>query len=206
MSENNYGVLMMKSTVGVSDDINNISSPGIYLIPPSNPSSPDSLGGVLTIHSGSPIRRTFISDSVICLTSTKSGNSWTDWRGPLSRANPFADIKSDGATAIAEALSNLGFGQSIQREGYLIWPGGLIMQWGTLTGNQGNLGAGYPIAFKERAYQALASLNDKTDGAVDGISLYITTANLTNKTSLIVLNKGKDLLGVTTASYFVIGK
>ena len=80
------------------------------------------------------------------------------------------------------------------------------MQWGTLTGNQGNLGAGYPIAFKEQAYQAFTALNDKTDGAVDGISLYVPTANLTNRTSLIALNKGKDLLGVTTASYFVIGK
>ncbi|MFK5165268.1 gp53-like domain-containing protein, partial [Propionibacterium freudenreichii] len=27
----------------------------------------------------------------------------------LSRANPFADIKSDGAAAITAALSNLGF-------------------------------------------------------------------------------------------------
>lgn len=80
------------------------------------------------------------------------------------------------------------------------------MQWGTLTGDQGNLGAGYPIAFKERAFQALTSLNDKTAGAVDGISLYVPTANLTNKTSLIALNKGKDLLGTVTASYFVIGK
>lgn len=111
MSENNYGALMMKSTVGVSDDINAILSPGIYLIPSANTSSPDSLGGVLTIHSGSPIRRTFISDSIICLTSTRNGNTWTAWRGPLSRTNPFADIKADGAAAIAEALSNLGLKQ-----------------------------------------------------------------------------------------------
>ena len=124
----------------------------------------------------------------------------------LSRTNPFADIKSDGTAAVATALSNLGFGQSVAREGYLIWPGGLIMQWGTLTGDQGNLGAGYPIAFKERAFQALTSMNDKTAGAVDGITLYVPTANLNNKTSLIALNKGKDLLGTVTASYFVIGK
>ena len=103
-------------------------------------------------------------------------------------------------------LSNLGFGQSVAREGYLIWPGGLIMPWGTLTGDQGNLGAGYPIAFKERVFQALTSMNDKTAGAVDGITLYVPTANLANKTSLIALNKGKDLQGTVTASYFVIGK
>ncbi|EKW0741618.1 hypothetical protein N0P44_001606 [Citrobacter freundii] len=108
MSENNYGAMMIKSAVGVSDDINEILSPGIYLIPPANTSSPDSGGGALIIHSGSPIRRTFTSDSVICLTSTRNGNAWTSWRGPLSRKNPFADIKADGAAAIAEALSNLG--------------------------------------------------------------------------------------------------
>ncbi|WP_193144018.1 pyocin knob domain-containing protein [Citrobacter freundii] len=117
MSENNYGALMMKSTVGVSDDINAILSPGIYLIPSANTSSPDSLGGVLTIHSGSPIRRTFISDSIICLTSTRNGNTWTAWRGPLSRTNPFADIKADGAAAIAEALSNLGLDRFVQTKG-----------------------------------------------------------------------------------------
>ncbi|WP_446715146.1 gp53-like domain-containing protein [Citrobacter sp. RHBSTW-00271] len=101
---------------------------------------------------------------------------------------------------------NVGFGQSVAHEGYLIWPGGLIMQWGTLTGDQGNLGAGYPIAFKELVFQALTSMNDKTAGAVDGITLYVPTANLANKTSLIALNKGKDLQGTVTASYFVIGK
>ena len=125
----------------------------------------------------------------------------TELAKKMDKARNGADIPD-----VAAFLNNLGFGQSVQREGYLIWPGGLIMQWGTLTGNQGNLGAGYPIAFKERAYQAFTALSDKTDGAVDGISLYVPTANLTNRTSLIALNKGKDLLGVTTASYFVIGK
>lgn len=110
MSENNYGALMMKSTVGVSDDIDAILSPGIYPIPPSNTSSPDSEGGILVIHTGTPIRRSFISDSTICLTSTHNGNAWTAWKGPLARTNPFADIKADGAAAVAEALSNLGLG------------------------------------------------------------------------------------------------
>jgi len=62
------------------------------------------------------------------------------------------------------------------------------------------------MAFKERVFQVLLTLNDKTAGAVDGISLYATRDNFTNKTILVVQNKGKDLLGVTTASYFAIGK
>ncbi|MDE9635369.1 carbohydrate kinase, partial [Citrobacter freundii] len=38
----------------------------------------------------------------------------------LSRAHPFADIKADGAEAIAEALSNLGLADSEGRVGRLI--------------------------------------------------------------------------------------
>ncbi|WP_238337786.1 pyocin knob domain-containing protein [Enterobacter kobei] len=116
MSENNYGALMMKSAIGASDDINAIFQPGIYIIPPSNTSSPDATGGVLTVHSGTPIRRTFTSDSVICLTSTRNGSTWSLWKGPLSRINPFADIKADGAAAVAAALSNLGLREAAKRD------------------------------------------------------------------------------------------
>lgn len=108
MSENNYAAMMIKSAVAVGDDINAIISPGIYIIPPANASSPDATGGVLTVHTGTPIRRTFTSDAVIALTSTRNGSAWTPWKGPLSRTNPFADIKTDGSAAILEALTNLG--------------------------------------------------------------------------------------------------
>lgn len=112
MSENNYGAMMMKAAVGVSDDINAILSPGIYIIPAGNTTSPDSGGGVLIVYSGSPVRRVFVSESVITLTSTRNGTSWTAWRGALSRTNPFADIKSDGA--VAQALTNLGVSPYVQ--------------------------------------------------------------------------------------------
>ncbi|MFC2783698.1 hypothetical protein ACHHZC_21920 [Citrobacter freundii complex sp. 2024EL-00228] len=110
MSENNYGAMMMKTGVDIADDINAISSPGFYLIPPGNNSSPDKEGGILIIHAGPPVRRTFTSDALIALTSTKNGDSWSSWKGVLSRPNPFGDIKSDGPTAVATALSNLGLG------------------------------------------------------------------------------------------------
>lgn len=69
----------------------------------------------------------------------------------LSRANPFADIKSDGAAAISTALTNLQLGEAAKRNvgsganqipdmgsfgilknaiGYQYLPGGLILQWG----------------------------------------------------------------------------
>ena len=125
----------------------------------------------------------------------------TELAKKMDKARNGADIPD-----VAAFLNNLGFGQSISATGYQILPGGLIFQWGTATGDQGNLGAGYPMAFKERVFQILLTLNDKTAGAVDGISLYATRDNFTNKTTLIVQNKGKDLLGVTTASYLAIGK
>lgn len=50
----------------------------------------------------------------------------------LSRAHPFADIKADGAAAIAEALSNLGFRERLlEASGYFELPGGLLLQWGS---------------------------------------------------------------------------
>lgn len=111
MSENNYAAMMIKSAVAVGDDINAILSPGIYIIPPANTSSPDATGGVLTVHTGTPIRRTFTSDAVIALTSTRNGGVWTAWKGPLSRTHPGADIKADGVAAVAEFLANIGLGE-----------------------------------------------------------------------------------------------
>ncbi|MCU4026034.1 MAG: H-type lectin domain-containing protein [Enterobacter sp.] len=49
----------------------------------------------------------------------------------LSRINPFADIKSDGAAAISTALANLGFRERLlEASGYFELPGGLLLQWG----------------------------------------------------------------------------
>jgi len=49
----------------------------------------------------------------------------------LSRAHPFADIKADGAAAIAEALANLGFGEG---ENWTKFPGGTVRQRGSVSG------------------------------------------------------------------------
>ena len=68
----------------------------------------------------------------------------------LSRANPFADIKSDGAAAISTALTNLGLGEAAKRNvgtganqipdmsayssgsGWQKLPDGSIEQWGRI--------------------------------------------------------------------------
>lgn len=85
----------------------------------------------------------------------------------LSRANPFADIKSDGAAAIAEALTNLGLGTAAKRDvgtgtnnipdmnsfasgtGWSRLPNGKILQWGSYS-NPGSVFSGtvnFPIPF-----------------------------------------------------------
>ncbi|HAO5541893.1 TPA: hypothetical protein IP609_001275 [Escherichia coli] len=69
----------------------------------------------------------------------------------LSRANPFADIKSDGAAAISTALTNLGLGEAAKRNvgtganqipdmsayssgsGWQKLPDGSIEQWGRIS-------------------------------------------------------------------------
>ncbi|HAE76471.1 MAG TPA: hypothetical protein DCG73_01370 [Morganella sp. (in: Bacteria)] len=137
------------------------------------------------------------------LVTTELGKkaSVADANSKLAKDKNGADIPDKEAF-----IGNLGFEASIGATGWQILPGGLIFQWGTVTGDRGNLGAAYPMAFKERVFQVLLTLNDKTAGEVEGISLYATRDNFTNKTTLIVQNKGKDLLGVTTASYFAIGK
>lgn len=89
----------------------------------------------------------------------------------LSRAHPFADIKADGAAAIAEALGNLGlktaalrdvgtsanqipdmsnFASLLTTSGYQKLPSGLIIQWGSVnipTTGLGSIDVTYPIAY-----------------------------------------------------------
>ncbi|ELE3670392.1 hypothetical protein RMI71_001314 [Escherichia coli] len=73
----------------------------------------------------------------------------------LSRANPFADIKSDGAAAISTALTNLGLGEAryvIQRGAnangaWIRWSDGAIEVFGTGGSNDNGLAkVVYPIA------------------------------------------------------------
>lgn len=84
MSENNYGALMMKLTVGVSDDINAILSPGIYPIPAGNDSSPVASGGVLIVHAGEYLRRSFLSDLPGQISSryNPTQKQWEKWKFP----------------------------------------------------------------------------------------------------------------------------
>ena len=87
MSENNYGALMMKSEISATDNIDKIFTPGIYRIPSNNDSSPDLNGGELTVFSGFPKRRAFVSNRVSCIISTcnSEDDKWSAWFRPLMR-------------------------------------------------------------------------------------------------------------------------
>lgn len=98
----------------------------------------------------------------------------------LSRQHPFADIKTDGAAAVAEALSNLGIKSAALRDvgtganqipdmssftfsnatqGFMKYPGGFIEQWFIATIPQstsatvnGTIDVLFPNPFPNRCY------------------------------------------------------
>lgn len=106
----------------------------------------------------------------------------------LSRANPFADIKSDGAAAISTALTNLGLKTAAQRDvgtgatqipdmaafssgtGWLKLPNGKILQWGVYTGAATSGTINFPIPFITTPGRVVISMSGTaTTGAVSYI-------------------------------------
>lgn len=68
----------------------------------------------------------------------------------LSRQNPFADIKADGAAAVSSALANLGLGATsatLAQNGWQRFPSGLILQWGYNVVLNGVVSVTFPIPF-----------------------------------------------------------
>lgn len=87
----------------------------------------------------------------------------------LSRAHPFADIKADGAAAIAEALSNLGFGSFPQYQ--IFGDGQHIIQHGTGGSNSSGI---VDIVFP-KAYTTTNNLNVIATATAITPSNYIVT-------------------------------
>ena len=108
----------------------------------------------------------------------------------------------DGSGSLKHAFDFTG---SLSLSGYQRLPGGLIIQWGLVTGTTGALTATYPIAFPNGVLQLVATLGDKTSGVTGGISLYCTNAGASSKTLASVLSNGSDYVGGTTARYIAIG-
>lgn len=112
----------------------------------------------------------------------------------LSRSNPFGDIASDGPEAIAKALANLQLGEAAKRNvgtganqipdmnsflcslasnGYMKFPGGLIVQWanaGPLVGNSSAL-LSFPIPFPNQLLVAVPYTGSTVAAQNLGVSL-----------------------------------
>ncbi|WP_249543699.1 gp53-like domain-containing protein [Escherichia coli] len=134
----------------------------------------------------------------------------------LSRANPFADIKSDGAAAISTALTNLGLGELslagtasgvIGLNGYVTIPliisgsrRTLIIQWGQARfGGSGGEDAGYlndfPFAFPSACYGMIVSHVGHTPSGAGILSA-----------SAITSNQFRGFSSIATAANAVLGR
>lgn len=140
----------------------------------------------------------------------------------LSRANPFADIKSDGAAAISTALTNLGLGEAAKRNvgtganqipdmgsfmlsasvpGYQKLPSGLIIQWGPIDvplTSQDTV-TYFPIAFPNRCLLVFAT-QDYTPGSAN--VGYIACAGYNQDPVKFISRAGVPGIG---ASFFALG-
>ncbi|HHL4304966.1 gp53-like domain-containing protein [Escherichia coli] len=149
----------------------------------------------------------------------------------LSRANPFADIKSDGAAAISTALTNLGLGEAAKRDvgngqnqipdmsawecggdtttGWRRSPDGYIEQWGLTEATTNEVLINFPIPFPT----AVISINEHDQAPVAGKMSVWQFYKLTNSNviaeNLGSLDKGNPSFNVPTVAgcrWFATGR
>ena len=108
----------------------------------------------------------------------------------LSRANPFADIKSDGAAAISTALTNLGLKSAAQRDvgtgtnqipdmnsftsgtNWMKFPSGKIIQWGYQTSSSsGSVVVNFPIPFPTQCFGVTGAGTDASAANIAGCQI-----------------------------------
>lgn len=145
----------------------------------------------------------------------------------LSRANPFADIKSDGAAAISTALTNLGLGDAAKKNvgtgsgqipdmssfgnqradsGYQYLPGGLILQWAIAITKTSPETVSFPIAFPTRALCVVAT-DQSVGGTGQGFALTAQNFTRTNF-QLRAYQTGTNAessIGAGGFNYFAVG-
>ncbi|MGE2346045.1 gp53-like domain-containing protein [Enterobacter asburiae] len=142
----------------------------------------------------------------------------------LSRANPFADIKSDGAAAISTALTNLGLGTAATKNvgtgsgqipdmssftasrastGWQKLPGGLIIQWGQAATNTSSLATvAYPIPFPNNVFQVIGSCLDVNNADIVAIN---STDGINFNLVAWVATSGSVLRTTTPVKWIAIG-
>ncbi|ENK7136601.1 hypothetical protein AB3Y72_002098 [Enterobacter roggenkampii] len=108
----------------------------------------------------------------------------------LSRGHPFADIKSDGAAAVDEALSNLGLKSAAKRDvgtgtnqipdmnsfasgaGWMKFPSGKIIQYGYQTSSSsGSVVVSFPIPFPTQCFGVTGAGTDASAANIAGCQI-----------------------------------
>ncbi|UOZ20082.1 hypothetical protein LCD39_08810 [Enterobacter asburiae] len=144
----------------------------------------------------------------------------------LSRANPFADIKSDGAAAISTALTNLGLKEAAKRDvgtgtnqipdmgsftsqkagptsnGWQKLPGGLIVQWYTATHPADSTAWSYnfPIPFPNAFLADSVVVSGSTDNRT-----YINGSTASNIARQWIVSRDQNTGGSVSLSSIVVG-
>ena len=140
----------------------------------------------------------------------------------LSRANPFADIKSDGAAAISTALTNLGLGEaaklpaisgSLSSSGWIKIPviegKSFIIQWGIIGPSDSKTGVAtgsYPIAFPNSAFMAFIA--EKTAVSTGPIGINSWGVSELTKTELKAICAARTIstsAATETGDFLVLG-
>ncbi|HGE6881332.1 TPA: hypothetical protein ACGB1E_004328 [Citrobacter amalonaticus] len=137
----------------------------------------------------------------------------------LSREHPFADIKADGAAAVAEALSNLGLGTAAKRDvgtgenqipdmssfgagsGWSQLPNGKLLQWGTYTGSATTGTINFPVPFPISVGRVIMSLSG-TSADAGSIAYVLQDDNSLSKTSFFFRRAGAQV----RFNWFCIGE
>lgn len=145
----------------------------------------------------------------------------------LQRTDPFGDIKADGASAIAAALSNLGLGEAAKKNvgtganqipdmnsftfgstttaDWYKLPGGLLIQSGINA--VGYIGSpftiGLPVAFSNANYRIVASYDNARADATYGFAM----SALPSTASAFTINSSSNAsVGPVYAYWIAIGK
>jgi phage-related tail fiber protein len=113
-----------------------------------------------------------------------------------------ADAGTDDATIVTPKKMRWGFQILKAVNGYIVFPswlGGLVIQWGRVSGNGGaDIATAFPIPFPNAMYSLIATLNYTPGSAVNG---YVDT-NVTNLTAFYAKH---TFSGVTSFQWLAVG-
>ena len=116
---------------------------------------------------------------------------------------PQVDAGTDDATIVTPKKLRWGFQIQKATNGFIVFPswlGGLIIQWGTFSGNGGvDLAIGYPIGFPNAVFSTVATLQYTPTAAMNG---YVDVAPGLSRSSFYAKH---SFSGSTAFNWFAVG-